>query len=617
MLTKSNKILSEITVFNKYAKYREDKGRRETWEELVTRNKEMHQRSYPKLKKEIEEVYKHVYAKRVLPSMRSLQFGGRPIEVANNRIYNCAFLPIDHIDGFSELMFLLLGGTGGGYSVQRLWVDKLPTVKGTLEESRRFLIGDSIEGWADAIKVLVEAYFLGKQRPDFDYRDIREKGAALITTGGKAPGPEPLEACIETLRGKLDEAKGRKLKPIEVHDICCIIADAVLAGGIRRAALISLFDRDDQDMLKCKSGNWWESHPYRARANNSVVLPRGKVGREEFYNLMEIVQASGAGEPGVYWTSNEEWGTNPCCEIGLQPFQFCNLCELNASDVVDQHDLNERARAAAFIGTLQAGYTDFHYLRPIWKQTTESEALIGVGMTGIGSGAVLKLNLREAADEVVEENKRVAAAIGINPAARTTTVKPSGTSSLVVGSSSGIHAWHNSYYVRRMRVGKDEALYHYMLQKMPQLVEDDKFNPKGAVLSFPQAAPRGAILRTESPQELLDRVRLFNLDWVRHGHVSGDNTHNVSCTISLRDSEWGECIDWMWSNRNEYNGISVLPYDGGTYVQAPFEDITEAKYYELESSLTSIDLSQVSEDVDNTDLQAEAACAGGVCELTF
>ena len=617
MLTKSNKILSEITVFNKYAKYREDKGRRETWEELVTRNKEMHQRQYPKLKKEIEEVYKHVYAKRVLPSMRSLQFGGRPIEVANNRIYNCAFLPIDHIDGFSELMFLLLGGTGGGYSVQRLWVNKLPTVKGCLEESRRFLIGDSIEGWADAIKVLVEAYFLGKQRPDFDYRDIREKGAALITTGGKAPGPEPLEACVEQLRGKLDEAQGRQLKPIEVHDICCIIADAVLAGGIRRAALIALFDRDDQEMLRCKSGSWWEAHPYRARANNSVVLPRGKVSRTEFYGLMDIVQASGAGEPGIYWTSNEEWGTNPCCEIGLQPFQFCNLCELNASDVVDQHDLNERARAAAFIGTLQAGYTDFHYLRPIWKQTTENEALIGVGMTGIGSGAVLKLNLREAADEVVEENKRVASLIGINPAARTTTVKPSGTSSLVVGSSSGIHAWHSSYYIRRMRVGKDEALYNYMLHKMPQLVEDDKFNPKGAVLSFPQAAPRGAILRTESPQELLDRVRLFNLDWVRHGHVSGDNPHNVSCTISLRDSEWGECIDWMWSNRNEYNGISVLPYDGGSYVQAPFEDITESKYYELEGSLCSIDLSQVREDVDNTDLQSEAACAGGFCELTF
>jgi ribonucleoside-triphosphate reductase len=616
-LNKSNKILSDVTVFNKYAKYREDKGRRESWEELVTRNKKMHQRTYPDIADQIEEAYTYVYDKKVLPSMRSLQFGGRPIEVANNRIYNCAFLPIDHIDGFSELMFLLLGGTGGGYSVQKLWVDKLPTVKGTLPEARRFLIGDSIEGWADAIKVLMEAHFLGKQDPTFDFRDIREKGAALITTGGKAPGPAPLKHCIETLKEKLDEAKGRQLKPIEVHDMCCIIADAVLAGGIRRAALIALFDRDDTDMLRCKSGKWWEDSPYRARANNSAVLPRGKVQKEEFYELMKVVEASGAGEPGIYWTSNEEWGTNPCCEIGLQPFQFCNLCEVNVSDVEDQTDLNARSRAASLIGTLQAGYTDFHYLRPIWKQTTEGEALIGVGMTGIGSGAVLKLNLREAADEVVEENKRVAGLIGINPAARTTTVKPSGTSSLVVGSSSGVHAWHNSYYIRRMRVGKDEALYEYMLQEMPELVEDDVFNPKGAVLSFPQAAPRGAILRTESPQELLDRVRLFNLDWVRHGHVSGDNTHNVSCTISLKDDEWGGCIDWMWSNRNEYNGISVLPYNGGTYVQAPFEDISEAKYYELEKHLTAIDLSKVKEVGDNTDLQAEAACAGGACEITF
>ena len=609
--------MSQVTIFNKYAKYLEDKGRRETWEELVTRNKEMHQRKYPHIKDEIEEAYKYVYEKKILPSMRSLQFGGRPIEVANNRIYNCAFLPIDHIDGFSELMFLLLGGTGGGYSVQKLWVDKLPTVRGCQEETRRFLIGDSIEGWADAIKVLVEAYFLGKQEPQFDFRDIREKGAALITTGGKAPGPEPLEQCINKLKEKLDEAKGRKLRPIEVHDICCVIADAVLAGGIRRAALISLFDRDDREMLNCKSGEWWNDHPYRARANNSAVLPRGKVTREEFYEIMQAVQASGAGEPGVYWTSNEEWGTNPCCEIGLRPFQFCNLCEVNVSDVEDQHDLNARARAAALVGTLQAGYTDFHYLRPIWKNTTEEEALIGVGMTGIGSGEVLKYNLREAADEVVEENRRVANLLGINSAARTTTVKPSGTSSLVVGSSSGVHAWHNAYYIRRMRVGKDEALYQYMLEQMPELVEDDKFNPKGAVLSFPQAAPRGAILRTESPLALLDRVRLFNLDWVRHGHVSGDNTHNVSCTISLKEDEWGDCIDWMWSNRNEYNGISVLPYDGGSYVQAPFEDITEAKYYELEAYLTAIDLSQVSEEVDNTDLSGEAACAGGVCELTF
>ena len=670
-MNKSNQILSEITVFNKYARYNNELGRRENWEEIVTRNKDMHIRKYPHIAQEIENAYEFVYAKKVLPSMRSLQFGGVPIEVANNRIYNCAFLPIDHQDAFSELMFLLLGGTGGGYSVQSQWVNKLPTVIGPTTESRRFLVGDSIEGWADTIKVLVESYFLGKQKPLFDYRDIREKGAALITTGGKAPGPEPLAACVKALAKKLDKTVGRKLTTLEAHDICCIIADAVLAGGIRRAALISLFDRDDQDMLKAKS-NWevesyviggaapWDAtwtevsltnvnqpyygkfsgsvylssadlykleaegtvpwyvvQPHRGRANNSAVLPRGKVSREEFYNIMSIVEASGAGEPGVYWTSNEEWGTNPCCEIGLRPYQFCNLCEINADDVTGQADLNARARAAALIGTLQAGYTDFHYLRPIWKETTEKDALIGVGMTGIGSGKVLGLNLREAADEVVEENNRVAKLLGINHAARTTTVKPSGTSSLVLGCSSGIHAWHNNYYIRRMRVGKDEALYKYMLGALPELVEDDLHVPNGAVLSFPQEAPRGAILRSESPQELLDRVRKFNLDWVRHGHINGDNTHNVSCTISLKDDEWADCTDWMWSNRNEYNGISVLPYAGGTYQQAPFEDISEETYYELAKFLKEVDLTKVSEDGDNTDLSGEAACAGGQCEITF
>jgi ribonucleoside-triphosphate reductase len=613
----SNQILSDITIFNKYAKYIPDIERRESWEELVTRNMEMHIRKYPQLEAQIRVAYGYVYAKKVLPSMRSLQFGGLPIEVANNRIYNCAFLPIDSIDAFSELMFLLLGGTGGGYSVQMDNISKLPVVQGPDEEERRFLIGDSIEGWADAIKVLMESYFLGKHNPQFDYRDIREKGAALVTTGGKAPGPEPLRACIDTLRDKLEVAKGRPLKTIEAHDICCIIADAVLAGGIRRAALISLFDVDDQDMLNCKQGAWWEEAPYRARSNNSAVLERGKVTKEQFYDLMQIVEASGSGEPALYWTSNPTWGTNPCCEIGLRPFQFCNLCEVNADDVTCQEDLNNRAKAAAFIGTLQAGYTDFHYLRPIWKQTTEKDALIGVGMTGIGSGAVSNLNLREAADAVVEENKRVAGLIGINPAARTTTVKPSGTSSLVVGSSSGIHAWHNDYYIRRMRVGKNEALYKYMVQAIPALVEDDVFNPIGAVLSFPQKAPSGSILRTESPSELLERVRQFNLDWVRHGHVSGDNTHNVSCTISLRDDEWQLATDWMWSNRNEYNGISVLPYNGGTYVQAPFEDITKEQYENLEKYLTEIDLSLVIEEDDNTNLSGEAACAGGACEVTM
>jgi ribonucleoside-diphosphate reductase alpha chain len=550
--------------------------------------------------------------------MRSMQFGGSPIELSNNRIYNCCYLPADHIDSFSEMMFLLLGGTGVGYSVQTHHVDQIPIVHGVKSKSRRFLVGDSIEGWADAVKVLVEAYFNGKSEPVFDFRDIRPKGARLITSGGKAPGPDPLRICLDQLRSILNKAVGRKLKPIEVHDMMCHIADAVLSGGIRRAALISLFSRLDYDMLSCKSGAWWELNPQRGRANNSAVLPRGDVTEEEFKDIWERVKASGAGEPGIYWTNDIEMGTNPCCEIALKPNQFCNLTEINVSDIVDQDDLIARSKAAAFIGTLQAGYTDFHYLRPIWKETTESEALVGVGQTGIASGAVLNCDLTAAAHAVLAENARVSKLIGVNPCARSTCVKPSGTTSLVVGSSSGIHAWHAEYYIRRMRVGKNEALYSYMINNFPMLIEDCKFKPHlEAVMSFPQKAPAGAIVRTESYMDLLERVKKFAVEWVLPGHVSGNNTHNVSCTISLKEDEWEPCGDWMWKNRNDYNGISVLPFDGGTYVQAPFEDCTEETFNELITHLHSINIKAVKELDDQTSLTDQAACAGGACEVDF
>lgn len=304
------------------------------------------------------------------------------------------------------------------------------------------------------------------------------------------------------------------------------------------------------------------------------------------------------------------------CEISLKPFQMCNLTETNVSDVETQEDLNQRVRDAAFLGTLQASYTDFHYLRPIWRDTVEEEALIGVGMTGIGSGAVLKLDMAEAAEEVKKENARVAKLLGINAAARTTTVKPSGTSSLVLGTSSGVHAWHNDYYVRRMRLGKDEALYKYLAENIPALVEDEYFRPDTqAVVGVVQKAPEGAILRTENFLDLLERVKRINTEWVHNGHRSGANTHNVSCTISLKDSEWEPCGEWMWENKDSYNGISVLPYDGGTYPQMPFEDITEEEYKEKLGFASEIDLTQVVEGSDNTDLQGEAACAGGACEV--
>ena len=616
----SNKILSDITVYMKYAKYVPELNRRETWEELVTRNKNMHIKKYPDLAESIEDAYKLVYEKKVLPSMRSLQFGGKPIEISPNRVYNCAYLPIDNILAFSETMFLLLGGTGVGYSVQKHHIDKLPAVNHPYaKRTRRHLIGDSIEGWADAIKILIKSY-MGNKRSSkivFDYSDIRPKGAQLVTSGGKAPGPQPLKECIVKVTGVLNDVEdGDKLTTLQAHDIVCHIADAVLAGGIRRAALISLFSADDEAMIGCKSGHWWEEAPQRGRANNSAVLMRHKISKQFFMDLWKRVELSGAGEPGIYFNNDKDWGTNPCCEIALRPFQFCNLCEVNASDIVDQNDFNKRCEVASFIGTLQAGYTDFHYLRDIWKDTTEKDALIGVSMTGIGSAAVLQLDMTEAADIVVSKNKQTAKQIGIKSAARCTTVKPAGTTSLALGTSSGIHAWHNDYYVRRVRVGKNESMYKYLIKNHPDLIEDEYFRPHDtAVISIPQKAPKGSILRTESPFDLLERIKKVATEWVKPGHKRGSNTHNVSATVSLKQDEWGKAGDWMWDNRDYYNGLSVLPYDGGTYTQAPFEDIDKSKYETMMKSLTEVNLTNIVEVEDETDLAGELACAGGACEI--
>ena len=611
-------ILSDVTVYMKYARYMPEKQRRESWKEIVNRNKKMHTKKYPFLKGEIESAYKLVLDKKVLPSMRSMQFGGKSIEVAPNRIYNCAYLPIDDWRSFSELMFLLLGGTGVGYSVQFHHVEALPEIqKPNKKRSRRFLVNDSIEGWADAIRALFRTYFFGGSRIRFDYSDIRPKGSRLVTSGGKAPGPQPLKECLVKLEGMLDDLEtGDKLRPVQVHDMVCHIADAVLAGGIRRAALISLFSADDDEMIAAKAGNWWEKNPQRGRANNSVVLLRHRVTKEFFLDLWERIKASGAGEPGFYFSNDKDWGTNPCCEIALRPYQFCNLTEVNVSDVETQEELETRVRVASFIGTLQAGYTDFHYLRDVWTRTTEKDALIGVSMTGIASGNILKLNTKLAAEVVKEENARVAELIGVRSAARCTTVKPAGTTSLTLGTSSGVHAWHNEYYIRRVRVGKNEAIYQHLLEKHPELVEDEYFRPYDtAVMSVPQKAPDGAVLRTESALQLLKRVAFISQNWVKPGHRKGQNTHNVSATISVKDAEWNDVGEWMWESRHIFNGLSVLPYDGGNYIQAPFEGCSKETYEAMLEALTKVDLTKIVEIEDDTNLQGELACAGGSCEI--
>jgi ribonucleoside-diphosphate reductase alpha chain len=616
----NTEILSDITVHMKYAKYNESLTRRETWDEIVTRNRNMHIKTYPDLAGEIESVYeKFVRAKKVLPSMRSMQFGGKPIEISPNRIYNCAYMPLDSYLSFSEAMFLLLGGTGVGYSVQRHHIEQLPEIRHPkADRKRRHLIADSIEGWADAVKVLMESYIgIRTSTPAFDYSDIRPKGSILKTSGGKAPGPQPLRECLVKVEGILQNIQdGEKLSPINSHDIMCHIADAVLSGGIRRAAMISLFSADDAEMIACKSGSWWENNPQRGRANNSAVILRHRVTKEFFMDLWKRIEASGSGEPGLYFSNDKDWGTNPCCEIALRPYQFCNLTEVNASDVEDQTDLESRVKAAAFLGTLQAGYSDFHYLREVWRKTTEKDALLGVSMTGIASNRVEHLDLEMAAFAAKLENSRISKLIGVKEAARVTCVKPAGTTSLVLGTSSGIHAWHDEYYIRRIRVGKNEAIYGYLSEHHPELVEDEFFNPtQQAVISVPQKAPEGAITRSENVFELLERVKNFSIRWVRSGHREGANTHNVSATISIKQDEWNDVGEWMWMNRHYYNGLSVLPYDGGTYTQAPFETCDKETFDELTKALRGIDLTQVIEMTDETNLSGELACAGGACEI--
>lgn len=657
-------ILSDVTVFMKYAKHLPEEGRRETWDELVQRNYEMHMKKYPFLKEEILDVYtKFVLTKKVLPSMRSLQFAGKPIELHPNRIYNCGYLPVDHWAAFHETMFLLLGGTGVGYSVQRHHIRKLPSIRKPMKR-KRWVVSDDIVGWAEAVKALARAYFDGKPLPIFDFGDIREKGALLVTSGGKAPGAKPLRECLAHMQ-KLLEAKenGQKITTLEAHDIMCFIADAVLAGGIRRAAMIAGFDMDDEAMIACKgnfavdvlgedkigdswqvrvnvkstaqdhvlfisdkdhvslkkSGTlpWWYFEPQRARSNNSGIFVRHKASEQDFMQFWKKIEDSGSGEPGIYWTNNAEWFTNPCCEIALRPYQFCNLTEINAGTLVDQEDYDERCKAAAFIGTLQAGYTDFHYLRDIWQETTERDSLIGVSMTGISTIPSGKLRMERGAAIVVTENTRVAHLIGINQAARMTCVKPAGTTSLVFGTSSGIHAWIFSHYIRRMKVGKNEAIYRYFAENLPKLIEDDVFAPdRDAFIMIPVKAPEGSIIASdESALEFLARIYQLSESWVKPGHIRGDNTHNISATVYIKKDEWGAAGRSMWENRHQYNGLAVLPYDDNTYIQAPHEEITQERYEDLLQYVGQIDLSQVKELNDNTSLTAEAACAGGACNI--
>lgn len=607
-------LLSELTVFSKYGRYRPDLLRRENWGEITQRISKMHMTKFPEWALEIEECFDFVNDLRVLPSMRAAQFAGTPIELNPARLYSCAYLGVHSPTAFSEVMFLLLCGVGVGYGVQDYYVSRLPRVAGTKERTRRHVVGDSIEGWAGAIRVLVNSYFWGKSRPVFDFSDIRPKGSDLVTSGGKAPGPQPLKDCIHNLEKVLEGAVGRKLRAIEVSDMVCYMADAVLAGGIRRAATLGLFTASNIEMLTAKSGNWWELNPQRGRANLSAHLVRGETTYQEFCELLKITERSGAGEPGIVWTNHRDYGTNPCGEIAIRDMGFCNLSSINAERITGQESLNKAARAAALIGTLQATYTDFHYLREEWKTNAEDEALLGVSITGIASRTLDGLNLEEAANQAVAENTLWASRLGIKPANRVTTIKPEGTGSLVCDTASGIHGWYAPYYVRRLRFGKDELVAKALTDQALGLMVPNLGDPSQIILEYPIKAPEGAIMRTESAIDMLERVKRFNQEWVSPGHINGPNKHNVSATVSVRPEEWDDVREWMWTNRLLYTGLSLLPYDGGSYSQTPFEEIGQDEYVRRLALVPSKFEFPV-EYKDETTLQAEIACGGGSCEV--
>lgn len=615
-MNKSNKLLSNLVAFRTYAKYLPHVSRRESLEETINRNMSMHLEKFPKLSRDIIKAYKQVHDLKVMPSMRSLQFGGDAINKNNARIYNCAFVHIKYTRVFAESLYLLLCGTGVGYSVQTHHIEQLPLLRKPKRENSHS-IHDSIEGWADAVDALMNSYFYGAIRPIFDYSQISPKGAYLSTTGSKAPGPGPLRIALNLVEKKLQLAIGRKLNSLECHDIMCILADCVLAGGIRRAALISLFDKNDEAMLTSKQGEWWVKTPFRARANNSAILDRATTTQEEFLRVFNACIKSNAGEPGFLWVDDIETGANPCVEIGLQSNQFCNLTTTNMTGIKNEKDFLNRVYAAALLGTLQASYSDFPYLGERWKQVTEEEALIGCSFTGIADAPAITAELLQKGAELVKEvNEKYAKLIGINIAARSTAIKPEGTASCVLGSASGIHARHSRYYLRRVRINKEESLAKYLKLVVPDLVEDDLFSNRDIVVTIPQESPEDSIVREkESASTLLDRVLFYNENWVRPGHRSGKARHNVSCTINYKEDEVELLAQRMWDEREVYSGISLLPYDGGNYQQAPFEECTKEVFEQFNKLVKDIDLTQVLEMDDQTNMAEQLACAGGVCEI--
>ena len=605
----SIKSLMNYSFVSKYARWIPEKKRREPWRESVDRVMHMMYEQYPDVNGDIVWAYDMMHKKRVLGSQRALQFGGQPIFKHHARMYNCIASYIDRLRFFQECMYLLLCGCGTGFSVQKHHVAKLPTLVKAKKGTKKFVIPDTIEGWSDALGVLVSSFFeqdelfpeyVGKTVV-FDYSGIRAAGAYLSSSGGKAPGPEPLKKALSNIKKVLDKAiknaefasgDVRKLTPIEAYDIVMHAADAVISGGVRRSATICLFSPDDQDMAQAKTGNWFHDNPQRGRSNNSALLLRDSTTKDQFATLMESVREFG--EPGFVWSDSTELVVNPCVEIGLYPvdvttgetgWQACNLSTINCSKIETEEDFYESCKAAAIIGTLQAGFNSFPYLGEVTERIIAREALLGVSMTGIMDKPEICLDptiQRHGAKIVKDTNKKIAEKININIAARTTCIKPEGTTSCILGTSSGIHPHHAKRYIRRVQANKMEPIYQYFQTINERACEESVWsaNDSDAVISFCVEVATGSKTKNQiSALELLEYVKSTQKNWVTGGINADANvqpwlTHNVSNTINIKPEEWDDVEKFIYKNRNFFCGISLLPITGDKdYPQAPFTAI--------------------------------------------
>ena len=607
----SLKALMNYTFVSKYARWCPEKKRRETWNEAVDRVKQMMLDKYvipsdpnhKEIQQEIDWAYEMMRKKRVLGSQRALQFGGSPIFKHNARIYNCIASYIDRVKFFQECMYLLLCGCGTGFSVQKHHIDKLPSLIKSKSGQKRFLISDSIEGWSDAVGVLVSSYFdqtdlfpeYSGKNIVFDFSEIRPAGSFLKSSGGKAPGPEPLRKALNNIKKLLDKSMKSgtgKLLPIEAYDIVMYSADAVISGGVRRSATICLFSADDQEMAKAKTGNWFTENPQRGRSNNSALLLRDQTSKEQFFELMQSVKDFG--EPGFVWSDSTELIVNPCVEIGMWPvdvetgetgWQACNLSTINCSKVKTENDFYDACRAASIIGTLQAGFSKFDYLGNISEKIISREALLGVSMTGIMEQYDICLNKdiqANGAKIVKDVNTKIASMIGINRAARTTCVKPEGTSSCILGTSSGIHPHHAKRYIRKVQANKMEPIYKYFKSINPRACEESVWsnNDSDDVISFCVEVPDGSKIKNQLDAiQLLEHVKNTQEHWVLNGTNIELCTqpwlmHNVSNTINVKPEEWTSVTDYIYDNRKYFCGISLLPITGDKdYPQAPFTTV--------------------------------------------